>query len=82
MSGSEFHAASMTRRHRLVAAVLFAVFFGMVGAAYAAVPIYRLICAATGLNGTTRRVERNGTQVLPSLLTYTKESHEIVELRK
>ncbi len=69
MSGSEFHAASMTRRHRLVAAVLFAVFFGMVGAAYAAVPIYRLICAATGLNGTTRRVERNGTQVLDRKIT-------------
>ena len=29
----------------------------MLGAAYAAVPIYKLICQATGLNGTTNRAE-------------------------
>ena len=30
----------------------------MLGAAYAAVPIYKLICQATGLGGTTQRAER------------------------
>ena len=29
----------------------------MLGAAYAAVPIYKLICQATGLGGTTQRAD-------------------------
>jgi cytochrome c oxidase assembly protein subunit 11 len=37
---------------------------GMVGAAYAAVPLYRLFCQVTGYNGTTQRVEQYSETVL------------------
>jgi cytochrome c oxidase assembly protein Cox11 len=40
-----------------VAADLRAAFFGMVGAAYAAVPLYKLFCQATGFDGTVRKAE-------------------------
>ncbi|MCO5731050.1 cytochrome c oxidase assembly protein [Rhizobium sp. SSA_523] len=37
---------------------------GMVGAAYAAVPLYRIFCQVTGYNGTTQRVEQYSDTVL------------------
>ncbi len=52
-----------------MAGVLVAVVAGMLGAAYAAVPIYKLICQVTGLNGTTQRVTGNGTKVLDRKVT-------------
>ena len=45
-------------RHRLVAGAAAGGALLMLCAAYAAVPIYKLICEATGMNGTTRRAER------------------------
>ncbi len=70
MTAPNHHSTDgLTRRHRLVAGVLVAVFAGMVGAAYAAVPIYKLICQATGLNGTTQRVAGNGTKILDRKIT-------------
>ena len=41
-------------RNRLVAACAFAVAIAMIGAAYAAVPLYFLFCRATGFGGTTQ----------------------------
>ena len=43
------------RSHRLLSLVCAGVAVGMVGAAYAAVPIYRAFCQATGFDGTARR---------------------------
>jgi cytochrome c oxidase assembly protein subunit 11 len=63
------HTPNLARRHRLVAGVLVAVFAAMLGAAYAAVPIYKLICQATGLNGTTQRVAANGAKILDRKIT-------------
>ncbi len=40
-----------------VAAICAAVGIGMVGVAYASVPLYRAFCQATGFNGAPRRVE-------------------------
>jgi cytochrome c oxidase assembly protein subunit 11 len=45
------------RRNRNVAIVCAITFFGMIGAAYAAVPLYQAFCKATGFNGATRRAE-------------------------
>lgn len=43
-----------TRRNRLFALSLVAVVGGMVGLSFAAVPLYRVFCAATGFGGTPR----------------------------
>jgi cytochrome c oxidase assembly protein subunit 11 len=48
-------ASSQARRNSRVAAICAAVFFGMVGAAFASVPLYRAFCQATGFAGTVRR---------------------------
>ena len=45
------------RRNIAVFAACFAVAIGMVGAAYAAVPLYYLFCQATGYGGTPTRAE-------------------------
>jgi cytochrome c oxidase assembly protein subunit 11 len=42
------------RRHRIVALTFAAVAVLMVGASFAAVPLYRIFCAATGYGGTTQ----------------------------
>jgi len=48
---------SLGRRNRGVLMILAGVAMGMLGLAYASVPLYRLFCAATGFEGTTRRAE-------------------------
>ena len=50
--------ASRRTRNRIVAAVCLAFFAGMIGMAYAAVPLYKMFCQATGYGGTTQRVEQ------------------------
>lgn len=51
-------------------AVLCAVFAtGMVGLAYAAVPLYRLFCQVTGFAGTTQRAERPSSTVIDRRIT-------------
>ena len=49
------------RRTALISA---AVVLGMTGAAFAAVPLYRRFCQATGFDGTVRKAEAAPTQVL------------------
>ena len=45
------------RRNARLALICGVTFFGMVGAAFAAVPLYRAFCQATGFDGTVRRAE-------------------------
>lgn len=45
------------RRNVRLALICGVTFFGMVGAAFAAVPLYRAFCQATGFDGTVRRAE-------------------------
>ena len=52
-----------------VAIICAVTFFGMVGAAYAAVPIYRAFCQLTGFDGATRRADTASTTVLDQTLT-------------
>ncbi len=47
-------APGHSRRNRLTALVAAGVVFGMVGAAYAAVPLYQMFCQVTGFGGTTQ----------------------------
>ncbi|UVK38266.1 cytochrome c oxidase assembly protein [Mesorhizobium sp. AR10] len=44
--------------NRIVAGVCIAFFGGMIGMAYAAVPLYAMFCQATGYGGTTQRAEK------------------------
>ena len=46
------HDPALTRRLRQTAVICLGVVFGMVGLAYAAVPLYDLFCRVTGFNGT------------------------------
>ena len=56
------------RRNRAVAGAVVATFVAMVGASYAAVPIYKAFCQATGFDGTTKRAEAAPTEVLGKTL--------------
>lgn len=50
--------ANPTRKQQLKVAMIFAtVAVFMLGAAYAAVPLYRLFCQVTGIDGTPKRAE-------------------------
>ena len=62
-------ARDLGRRHRAVALWCAGVVVAMVGAAYAAVPLYRLFCQATGFDGTPRIASAPSTQVLDKTIT-------------
>jgi len=53
----------------MVAAVCVAFFGGMIGMAYAAVPLYAMFCQMTGYGGTTQRVEQYSDRVLDKKIT-------------
>jgi cytochrome c oxidase assembly protein subunit 11 len=61
--------ARSSRRNGLLAVVLVVAFAGMVGAAFAAVPLYRAFCQATGFDGTVRRADKAPDEVLAKTLT-------------
>jgi cytochrome c oxidase assembly protein subunit 11 len=48
---------------------------GMVGAAYASVPLYRLFCQVTGYNGTTQRVEQYSDKILNKTIQVTFDAN-------
>lgn len=56
-------------RNVKVAVICASVFFGMIGAAFASVPIYRAFCQITGFDGATRRAEAPSDTVLDRKLT-------------
>jgi cytochrome c oxidase assembly protein subunit 11 len=60
---------ALRRRHRTLAAWCAALVFVMVGAAYAAVPLYRLFCQVTGFDGTPRIATAAPTAVLDKTVT-------------
>ncbi len=49
--------ATLAARNRRLAAICGGVALGMVGLAYASVPLYELFCRVTGYGGTTQRAE-------------------------
>lgn len=56
--------AANHRANWLIGGACMAVFAGMVGMAYAAVPLYRMFCQVTGYGGTTQRVDQYADRVL------------------
>ena len=52
------------RRNGLTLGLLSAVALGMVALSFAAVPLYRVFCQATGFGGTTRRSAQAASQIL------------------
>ena len=57
------------RRNLRVALICAATFFGMVGAAFASVPLYRAFCQATGFDGVVRRAQAAPDAVLAKTVT-------------
>jgi len=62
-------AAAMSARNRRVAVVCASVVVGMLGLAYASVPLYDLFCRVTGYGGTTQRAERPADSTLARTMT-------------
>jgi cytochrome c oxidase assembly protein subunit 11 len=67
MTGSPHNP--LQRRHRALAAWCLVVVVGMVGAAYAAVPLYRMFCEATGFDGTPRRAMARSERTVERTVT-------------
>ncbi|HET9716815.1 MAG TPA: cytochrome c oxidase assembly protein [Pseudolabrys sp.] len=63
------------RRDALVAACCGAVVAGMVGAAYAAVPLYNWFCRTTGFGGTTQVSEKAPDHIINRTLTVRFDSN-------
>lgn len=57
-------ANKAAKRNRTVVIACAAFVTGMVGMAYAAVPLYNMFCRVTGYNGTTQRVEQASDRIL------------------
>ena len=66
---SQATADAAGKRNVRVAVVCASVAVGMVGMAYASVPLYRLFCQVTGFGGTTQRVEKPSTEMLEKRVT-------------
>lgn len=60
---------TVAQRNKRVALICVAAFFGMVGAAYAAVPLYKLFCQVTGFDGTVRKAEVAPSKILARKVT-------------
>lgn len=58
-----------------VAVICATVAVGMVGLAYASVPLYRLFCQVTGFAGTTQRAETASHEVLDRMVTVRFDSN-------
>jgi len=60
---------AVATRHRTVGVLCASIALGMIGASFAAVPLYSLYCKVTGYAGTTQRVEKASTTVLDRTVT-------------
>jgi cytochrome c oxidase assembly protein subunit 11 len=66
---STLAAPSRPRSDRRVAFMCASVVAGMLGLAYASVPLYRMFCQVTGFGGTTQRAEKPADNVLNRTIT-------------
>lgn len=63
------------RNNAAVAVTCFGIVAGMVGMAYAAVPLYRMFCQFTGYDGTTQRVEQASDVILDRKVTVSFDTN-------
>jgi len=63
-----------------VAAICLALTFGMLGMAYAAVPLYELFCQVTGYAGTTQRAQETTGEILARKITIRFDANVSNEL--
>lgn len=67
------------KKHRVGNSTIMAMCFvfvgGMVGMAYAAVPLYQLFCQVTGYNGTTQRTEQYSETILDQTMRVTFDAN-------
>ncbi|NRG19797.1 cytochrome c oxidase assembly protein [Rhizobiales bacterium] len=68
-AGPPLGGNDLRRRNLTVAVVMGGVFVSMVGAAFAAVPLYQLFCQVTGYGGTTQRAEGGAENVIDREIT-------------
>jgi cytochrome c oxidase assembly protein subunit 11 len=71
-TASDSHLASRNARLALICLAIFAT---MVGVAFAAVPLYRVFCEATGFNGTVRRAAAAPTTVAAGMVTVAFDTN-------
>lgn len=67
--GLQDPTARRDRTNKVVALSCAAFFVGMIGMAYAAVPLYAMFCQITGYGGTTQRVEQYSDTILDQTIT-------------
>jgi cytochrome c oxidase assembly protein subunit 11 len=77
---NEAHNNASHGRHRAVAIWCALVVAGMVGAAYAAVPLYRLFCQATGFDGTPRIATKPSDTVVDEMVTIRFDANVAPDL--
>jgi cytochrome c oxidase assembly protein subunit 11 len=68
------------RRHIPIAVACLAFACGMVGAAYAAVPLYQMFCQATGYGGTTQRAEAAPGRILGTEVSVRFDSNALPDV--
>ena len=68
MSGGDQRSV-MRRQKAATAALLAGIVFAMIGASFAAVPLYRIFCSATGYGGTTQRAAAPQGDIAAALVT-------------
>ncbi len=69
------HPSGRTGRNLPVAWILVGVVVLMVGAAYAAVPLYSIFCKVTGYGGTTQRAAANAKGIIDREMTVRFDSN-------
>lgn len=67
--------APKKRSNGMVVAVCMSFVVGMLGMAYAAVPLYRMFCEFTGYDGTTQRVEQASDVILDKEITVSFDAN-------
>jgi cytochrome c oxidase assembly protein subunit 11 len=65
----------LAARNARLALVCLAIFAAMVGVAFAAVPLYRVFCQATGFNGTVRRAATAPTTIAAGQVTVAFDTN-------